>query len=154
MEGTEADRERLVELLREHSLILGEVTLASGATASYYVDARRTVMGPEGSLTCGRLIADRATALGAGAVGGRSPPRFHWPVPRSGRPGAQTCGGSSSAVPARSVAPIITIIGRLFMSLPPDLVYWIVAAARWLVLLLAFLCSAIILIPLSKLRAS
>ena len=70
MEGTEADRERLVELLREHSLILGEVTLASGATASYYVDARRTVMRPEGFLTCGRLIADRATALGAGAVGG------------------------------------------------------------------------------------
>ena len=70
MEGTEADRKRLVELLREHSLVLGEVTLASGATASYYVDARRTVMRPEGFLTCGRLIADRAASLGAQAVGG------------------------------------------------------------------------------------
>ena len=70
MEGTEADRDRLVELLRDHSLILGEVTLASGATASYYVDARRTVMRPEGFLTCGRLIAERARALGADAVGG------------------------------------------------------------------------------------
>ena len=70
MEGTTEDRERLIELLREHSLILGEVTLASGATASYYVDARRTVMRPDGFLTCGRLVADRAMALGAQAVGG------------------------------------------------------------------------------------
>ena len=70
MEGTEADRKRLVELLREHSLVLGEVTLASGATASYYVDARRTVMRPDGFLTCGRLIAARAAEIGADAVGG------------------------------------------------------------------------------------
>ena len=70
MTGSETDREQLLDLLREHSLIIGDVTLASGAKATYYVDARRTVMRPEGLLTCGRLIADRAAALGADAVGG------------------------------------------------------------------------------------
>ena len=70
MSETEADRLRLIELLREYSLVLGEVTLASGATASYYIDCRRTVMRPEGLSTCGRLIADRASGLGADSVGG------------------------------------------------------------------------------------
>ena len=44
---TEDDaRERLIQLLREHSLVLGEVTLSSGKKTTYYVDARRTVMRP------------------------------------------------------------------------------------------------------------
>jgi len=63
-------REELVALLREHSLILGEVTLSSGAAASYYVDARRTVMRPDGQRAAGALIATRARELGATAVGG------------------------------------------------------------------------------------
>ena len=70
MTTTEEDRLQLVQLLREDSLVLGEVTLASGATASYYIDCRRTVMRPEGLATCGRLIADRAGGLGADSVGG------------------------------------------------------------------------------------
>ena len=46
-------RRQLIGLLREHSLVLGEVTLSSGAKASYYVDARRTVMRPEGLKAAG-----------------------------------------------------------------------------------------------------
>jgi orotate phosphoribosyltransferase len=65
-----AAKETLVAELREHSLILGEVTLASGATAQYYVDARRTLMRPTGFRAAGELIAEAAGELGATAVGG------------------------------------------------------------------------------------
>ena len=41
-------RERLVAELREHALVIGEVTLASGATAQYYVDAKRAILRPRG----------------------------------------------------------------------------------------------------------
>lgn len=61
---------QLIELLRRHSLVLGEVTLSSGAKASYYVDARRTVMRPDGQRAAGRLIASHAMEIGATAVGG------------------------------------------------------------------------------------
>ncbi|HEU5252916.1 MAG TPA: orotate phosphoribosyltransferase [Solirubrobacterales bacterium] len=60
----------LIEELREHSLIIGEVTLASGAIAQYYVDARRALMRPRGFRAAGELIAAAAHELGAAAVGG------------------------------------------------------------------------------------
>jgi orotate phosphoribosyltransferase len=63
-------KETLLAELKEHSLILGEVTLASGAVAQYYVDARRTLMRPEGFRAVGELIAAMAHELGADAVGG------------------------------------------------------------------------------------
>jgi orotate phosphoribosyltransferase len=65
-----AAKATLLEELRGHSLILGEVTLASGAIAQYYVDARRTLMRPRGFRAAGELIAATAHELGAAAVGG------------------------------------------------------------------------------------
>lgn len=65
-----AAKETLLAELREHSLVLGEVTLASGAIAQYYVDARRTLMRPGGFRAAGELIAAAAHELGATAVGG------------------------------------------------------------------------------------
>ncbi len=65
-----AAKSTLLAVLREHSLVLGEVTLASGATAQYYVDARRTLMRPDGFAAAGELIAATAAELGADAVGG------------------------------------------------------------------------------------
>jgi orotate phosphoribosyltransferase len=65
-----AAKTALLSVLREHSLILGEVTLASGAIAQYYVDARRTLMRPDGFEAAGELIAATANELGAEAVGG------------------------------------------------------------------------------------
>jgi orotate phosphoribosyltransferase len=65
-----AAKQTLLAELKEHSLILGEVTLASGATAQYYVDARRTLMRPAGFKAAGELIASMAHELGADAVGG------------------------------------------------------------------------------------
>jgi orotate phosphoribosyltransferase len=61
---------RLAEQLREHALIIGEVTLTSGATAQYYVDAKRAILRPEGFLALGELVAAYARRWGATAVGG------------------------------------------------------------------------------------
>jgi orotate phosphoribosyltransferase len=65
-----AAKQTLLAELREHSLVIGEVTLSSGAVAQYYVDARRTLMRPGGFRAAGELIAARAHELGAEAVGG------------------------------------------------------------------------------------
>ena len=65
-----AAKRTLIAELREHSLILGEVTLASGATAQYYVDARRALLRPAGFRAAGELIAAAAVEAGASAVGG------------------------------------------------------------------------------------
>ena len=61
---------RLIEELRAHALVIGEVTLTSGATAQYYVDAKRAILRPAGFLALGELVAQRARQWGATAVGG------------------------------------------------------------------------------------
>jgi orotate phosphoribosyltransferase len=66
----DAAKKMLLGELREHSLVLGEVTLSSGATAQYYVDARRALMRPAGFRAAGELIAAVANELEAEAVGG------------------------------------------------------------------------------------
>jgi orotate phosphoribosyltransferase len=66
----EAARSTLIAELREHALVIGEVTLSSGQRASYYVDARRALLRPAGFKAAGRLIAAAAGEAGANAVGG------------------------------------------------------------------------------------
>jgi orotate phosphoribosyltransferase len=66
----DAARSTLIAELREHALVLGEVTLSSGQRASYYVDARRALLRPAGFLATGALIAAAAADSGAQAVGG------------------------------------------------------------------------------------
>jgi orotate phosphoribosyltransferase len=63
-------RARLIAELREHALVIGEVTLTSGATAQYYVDAKRAILLPAGFRAMGELVAEEAQARGATAVGG------------------------------------------------------------------------------------
>jgi orotate phosphoribosyltransferase len=63
-------RDRLVEELRTHALVIGEVTLTSGATARYYVDAKRAILRPAGFRALGELVAGKAAAWGATAAGG------------------------------------------------------------------------------------
>jgi orotate phosphoribosyltransferase len=65
-----AAKQTLLDELREHSLVIGEVTLSSGAVAQYYVDARRALMRPQAFRAAGELIAARAQELRAAAVGG------------------------------------------------------------------------------------
>ena len=63
-------RETLIAELRQHALIIGEVTLTSGAVAQYYVDSKRAIMLPAGFKALGELVAAKAAELGATAVGG------------------------------------------------------------------------------------
>lgn len=65
-----AAHERLVQALRKHALVIGEVTLTSGRKASYYVDAKRAILLPEAFMAIGLLVAERARSCGASAVGG------------------------------------------------------------------------------------
>jgi orotate phosphoribosyltransferase len=61
---------RLIEALRDHALVLGEVTLTSGIKAQYYVDAKRAILLPAGFLALGELLAEQARRRDATAVGG------------------------------------------------------------------------------------
>ena len=63
-------RQRLIEELRAHALVIGEVVLTSGRVAQYYVDAKRAVLRPAGFAAMAELVAARAGAWGATAVGG------------------------------------------------------------------------------------
>ena len=59
-----------MEELREHALVIGEVTLTSGRTAQYYVDAKRAILLPAGFAALGELVRAEAERAGATAVGG------------------------------------------------------------------------------------
>src|ERR687891_2254872 len=63
-------RETLIEELRRHALVLGEVTLTSGAVAQYYVDAKRAILRPTGFRALSELVAGFAIQWEATAVGG------------------------------------------------------------------------------------
>jgi orotate phosphoribosyltransferase len=63
-------RAELVAQLRAHALVMGEVTLTSGATASYYVDAKRAILRPEGFDALAVLVAAFVREWAATAVGG------------------------------------------------------------------------------------
>ena len=65
-----AAQETLIEELRRHALVVGDVTLTSGKTASYYVDAKRAILRPAGFGALGELIAQYACEWEATAVGG------------------------------------------------------------------------------------
>jgi orotate phosphoribosyltransferase len=68
--GSNSAKDRLVDELRTHALVIGRVTLTSGRTAEYYVDAKRAVMLPAGFRALGELVAEKARAWNATAVGG------------------------------------------------------------------------------------
>jgi orotate phosphoribosyltransferase len=70
MSGLDGARETLLAELREHALVIGEVTLSSGQKAQYYVDAKRALLRPPAYRAAGTLIAALAGERGATAVGG------------------------------------------------------------------------------------
>jgi orotate phosphoribosyltransferase len=70
LETLTSARERLVTELREHALVIGEVTLTSGRKAQYYVDAKRAILRLAGFMAVGELVAEQARQAGATAVGG------------------------------------------------------------------------------------
>src|SRR3954451_8626895 len=63
-------RDVLLAELREHALVIGEVTLSSGQTAQYYVDAKRALLRPAAFRAVGELLTAEAAEREAAAVGG------------------------------------------------------------------------------------
>jgi orotate phosphoribosyltransferase len=63
-------REQLLDELRAHALVIGEVVLTSGRTAHYLVDAKRAILRPAGFRALAELVAAQAHEWGATAVGG------------------------------------------------------------------------------------
>ncbi len=68
--GLQGARARLIEELREHALVLGTVTLTSGAQAEYYVDAKRAILRPPGFAALAALLAAQVAEWQGTAVGG------------------------------------------------------------------------------------
>ncbi len=66
----EAARGRLIEELRGHALVIGEVTLTSGAKAQYYIDAKRAILRPAGFAALAALVAAQVGEWEGTAVGG------------------------------------------------------------------------------------
>jgi len=66
------DRERLRELLREHSLMFGDFTLASGRKSRFYFDSKKTTLLPEGAYLAAAevLRTIRTEGIVADAIGG------------------------------------------------------------------------------------
>ncbi len=72
--ATQYNEARLIELVRETALEFGQFVLASGATASYYLDCRKLTMDSRGinQVAAGiweRLADDPPAAVGGMAVG-------------------------------------------------------------------------------------
>jgi orotate phosphoribosyltransferase len=63
-------RAQLLEELREHALVIGTVTLTSGASAEYYIDAKRAILRPQGFAALAVLLAAQVAEWGGTAVGG------------------------------------------------------------------------------------
>jgi orotate phosphoribosyltransferase len=63
-------RTRLLAELAEHALVIGTVTLTSGAQAEYYVDAKRAILRPQGFAALASLLAAQVAEWDGTAVGG------------------------------------------------------------------------------------
>ena len=63
-------RDTLVRSLRDHALVIGEVTLTSGQKAQYMIVAKRAILRPAGFRALSELVAEEASRAGATAVGG------------------------------------------------------------------------------------
>ncbi|NLE71584.1 MAG: orotate phosphoribosyltransferase [Actinomycetales bacterium] len=73
--GGQNPRDRLRDLIVDLAVVHGEVTLASGATAQYYVDLRRVTLHHEAAPLVGHVMLDMLEEAGLGtaeidAVGG------------------------------------------------------------------------------------
>jgi orotate phosphoribosyltransferase len=67
-----SDRNRLRQLLKRHSLIFGDFTLASGRKSRFYFDSKKTTLLAEGAYLCATQVLEtiREKGIEADAVGG------------------------------------------------------------------------------------
>jgi orotate phosphoribosyltransferase len=66
------DRQRLIELFRQHALKFGHFTLASGRKSTYYLDGRLITLHAEGLWLIAEGILDALAEFDFAAVGGMS----------------------------------------------------------------------------------
>jgi len=68
----ETNRKRLLAMLKEHSLMFGDFTLASGKKSNFYFDSKKTTLRPEGAYLVAaemlQLLFEKG--IDADAVGG------------------------------------------------------------------------------------
>lgn len=67
---TSYDQAKLIELIREHSLKVGDFTLASGKQAKYYLDCRKVTLHPQGANQIAAGILDLLGDELPDAIGG------------------------------------------------------------------------------------
>lgn len=65
-----ADRQRLLEIIKDKAIVHGKVILSSGKEADYYVDLRRITLDGEAAPLVGRIMRDLTKDLDFDAVGG------------------------------------------------------------------------------------
>jgi len=65
-----ADRDDLLDQIKQKAVVHGRVTLSSGAQADYYVDLRRITLDGEASPLVGRVMREVTAGLAYEAVGG------------------------------------------------------------------------------------
>src|SRR5256885_2264562 len=67
-------REELKKLLREKSLVIGEIVLSSGQKSNYYLDCKLTTLDPRGAYLTGEVFLEtlKHNAIQADAIGGLS----------------------------------------------------------------------------------
>ena len=68
--STDAERQRLAQLLSERALFRESVVLASGRRSDYYLDVRQVLLDPEGAHLSGRLSYPLLAPAQPQAVGG------------------------------------------------------------------------------------
>lgn len=67
---THYDRQRLIDLLKEHALQFGNFTLASGKQANFYLDCRKLTLHPQGANQIGAGMLELLGSPLPAAVGG------------------------------------------------------------------------------------
>ena len=70
MTGADSERDELARLVREFGVVHGQVTLASGVEADYYVDLRRVTLHHRAAPLVGRLMRVLTADWDYSAVGG------------------------------------------------------------------------------------
>ena len=70
LDRTDARWLRLREIVRAHSLKMGEFVLSSGRTSTYLFQLRQTTMLPEGAALIGEIIVEYMKTHGIACIGG------------------------------------------------------------------------------------
>lgn len=63
-------KSRLLELLKEHSLVIGKVKLSSGKESDYYLDERVVTLSAEGAYLTAKVILNMLKGVEFDAIGG------------------------------------------------------------------------------------